>query len=320
MKKFVSLVVAAIFAIMPFVAIAKRQAIFDWWRLRDYSPSARIVGIADLTTMTETGRHLFYVYHPELQDKASFNESCDFNEQSIVLGCYVSGRGIYIYDVTDERLQGIQEVTAAHEVLHVAYERLSSKEQQRIDLLTLETFNGLDNQRIKDTVEAYRKRDPSIVANELHSILATEVRQLPSELEDYYKRYFADRSAIVNYSERYEQAFSELKEKESKLISDIERIQSEIDSLSAELESEKQAIDREFQQLQRDRPTADPSTFNPRVNSFNLRVSNYNARVEYSRSLIDEHNRVVAEFNLLVLESRELIEAIDSRPETIEQE
>lgn len=320
MKKFVSFLIALAFAITPFVAIAERQAIFDWWRLRDYMPSSRIVEIANTTTMTETGRHLFYVYHPELQDETAFNESCDFSEQSIVLGCYVSGRGIYIYDVTDERLQGIQEVTAAHEVLHVAYERLSSKERQRIDSLTLQTFNQLDDQRIKDTIEAYRKRDPEIVANELHSILATEVRQLPAELEEYYARYFNDRSAIVTLSERYEQAFSERKARAEQLTTQIEAIKQQITDLEQRLRSSRQGLESEFQALESQRSNAEPNSFNARVRAYNAMVQRYNADVQRSYALIDQHNALVAEYNQVVVEEKELIEAIDSRPETIEQQ
>ena len=183
MKKYVSIVLTAMIAALPFVGIWQRQAIFDWWRLRDYTPSNRIVELAANTTMTEDGKHLFYVYHATLQTADEFNQSCDFSEQSIILGCYVSGRGIYIYDVKDERLNGIHEVTAAHEMLHAAYERLSSKERQKIDALTQKAYEQSANERIRGTVDAYKKRDPSIVPNELHSILGTEVRDLPAELE-----------------------------------------------------------------------------------------------------------------------------------------
>ena len=319
MKKYISIALTAVIAALPFVAIWQRQAIFDWWRLRDYAPSARVQELATNTTLTDEGKHLLYVYHAELQDKDAFNESCDFSEQSIVLGCYVSNQGIYIYDVTDERLDGIHEVTAAHEVLHAAYDRLDSDEREKIDRLTAETFAKVEDQRIKDTVESYRKKDAGIVPNELHSILATEVRDLPEKLEIYYSQYFKDRKKVVEYSEHYEQVFSERKARADQLTQQIEELKSQISSLESELSQTRQQLAAEYSSLESQRSNAEPNSFNARVRAYNTNVRNYNARVQQSYALIDQHNALVAEYNQVVLEEKELVEAIDSRPETIQQ-
>jgi hypothetical protein len=159
--------------------------------------------------MTPGARRLFYVYRPVLEDKGSFNQHCSNSEQTIVLGCYIEHQGIYLYNISDQRLNGVIEVTAAHEMLHGAYDRLSDKERQRIDGLTAGVAASLTDERIKSTVENYRKKDPSVVPNELHSILATEVRNLPPDLEAYYGRYFTNRKAIVDLADQYKQAFTE---------------------------------------------------------------------------------------------------------------
>lgn len=320
MKKLISVFIAFVFAVLPFVAIVKRQAIFDWWRLRDYAPSNRIVELASNTTMTDQGKHLFYVYHAELQDSEAFNNSCDFNEESIVLGCYVSNRGIYIFDVTDARLKGIHEVTAAHEVLHAAYDRLSAKEQARIDTLVSKAFEALTDQRIKDTVESYRKRDPSVVPNELHSILGTEVRDLPAELEAHYGRFFNNRKAVVAFSEQYEQAFLERKNRAETLAQQIQSLKSQIEAKEKELAETRAELEAEYRALESQRPNAEPTSFNARVRAYNANVQRYNANVQQSYALIDQHNALVAEYNQVVSEEKELIEAIDSRPETIDQQ
>jgi chromosome segregation ATPase len=320
MKKFTTIAITAVIAVLPFVAIWQRQELFDWWRLRNYQPTAQIASLANDTTMTDDGRHLFYVYHAVLQDSEAFNQSCEFGEQSIVLGCYVSGQGIYIYNVTDERLAGIQEVTAAHEVLHAGYERLSSEERERIDELTLAEYTKLNDKRIKDAVEAYRKRDPSIVPNELHSIIGTEVRDISSELENYYARYFENRKSIVAYSEHYEQAFIEQKEKATALEKEIKKVRDQINSLDAQLRETKAKLEQQYASLQADRAQAEPSSYNARVRSYNSEVQSYNSGVKTSYQLIDQHNELVKQYNLVVSEEKELIEAIDSRPETINQQ
>ena len=105
--------------------VINRQAVVDWWRLSQYKPSAAVKQLADNDTMIGRGRDLFYISDPQIQDSAAFNKACkNEGEKTIVLGCYKL-QDIYLYNVTDARFNGVKEVTAAHEMLHAAYERLS---------------------------------------------------------------------------------------------------------------------------------------------------------------------------------------------------
>ena len=315
-----SLFFSLFFLLAVATGLWQRQAIYDWYRLRDYSPSAEIVALADATTMNDKGRHIFYVYHPSLEGKESFNTRCTNNESSIVLGCYVQHQGIYVYDVTDPRLKGIEEVTAAHEMLHAAYDRLSRKEKERIDNLTAQTLAALNNDRIKETVERYRQRDPGVVPNELHSILATEVRELPKELEDYYARYFTNRGAIVVLSEQYEQAFTERQKKIEQYDAQLKSLQQQISAVQDSLDAQEKALNSERQRLDGMRSRGQLEAYNAAVPGFNAQVRQYNADVARARSLIDQYNQVVAARNALAVEENELIKAIDSRPSAIETE
>lgn len=287
-------------------AYFNRQGIYDWYRLRDYTPPSEIVQLADDTTMTDPARRLFYVQHPELNDSAAFNRNCgQVSEVTIVLGCYVHGRGIFIFDVQDDpRLHGVEQVTAAHELLHAVYERLSDEERTRIDDLTAIAFENVTNERIRKNVTSYRDRDPSIVANELHSILGTEVRHLPAELETYYKRYFHDRLRIVEYSENYEAEFTKRRDRASTLEVQIAGIKREIDLLEASMRNERAALDAI-------RPTV---TTQAEADAFNARVSAYNGNIARLNSLISQHNTLVAEYQANAVEHQELFEALSSRP------
>ncbi len=104
-------------------AITKRDAIYDWWRLHDYAPPAAAVQFADDTTMTAKARTLFYINHPKLEQSVAFNGECPNNsEKAIVLGCYHPNQnGIFLFMVNDKTLSGVEQVTAAHEMLHAAY-------------------------------------------------------------------------------------------------------------------------------------------------------------------------------------------------------
>src|SRR5436190_8606187 len=122
-------------AALVLLAFLNYQKLYDWSRLRSYQPPPTVATLAVQDTMTEEAKHLFYVNHPELVgDVGTFRQNCTVAEQTIVLGCYQSGEtGIYVYDVKDPRLSGVEQVTAAHEMLHGAYERLSAKEKVQVD-------------------------------------------------------------------------------------------------------------------------------------------------------------------------------------------
>lgn len=311
-------------ALLPAAVIlllwTQRYDVVDWFRLRGYEAPARIAALADQATMTETGRRLFYVNHPELNDKVAFNDNCTISEQSIVLGCYINNTGIFLFDVQDERLAGVHEVTAAHEMLHAAYDRLSWGDRRRINQLTAEVFASLQDDRIKASIEAYRQRDSSVVPNELHSILGTEVASLPSELEDYYSRYFRDRQAVVRFSKQYEAAFSERQAKVDAYDQQLADLRAQIDSLEASLN--RQGNDLESERAHLDQLLAQQRypEYNASVPGFNAHVRSYNSDVAKVRSLIEQFNQIVITRNTIAVEENELARAIDSRPETLPTE
>lgn len=313
LKKFLTVLASAVIIAAPAAALANRQDIIDWWRLRDYVPAARIVELADHTAMTDYGRKLFYVHHPQLSGRSSFTGKCSADEHTIVLGCYITGRAIYIFDVEDPRLDGIEEVTAAHEMLHAAYDRLSVEERRNIDEMTAAAFGNLEDQRIKRVVGAYQNRDAAIVPNELHSILATEVRQLPAELETYYQRYFTDRGRVVAYSEAYEAVFSAQQRQ-------IESLKNQIADLEKELAADRQAIDSQESALIMESERLNSLRRQGQIEEYNSAIPGYNAEVDRYKDTIAAYNlkvrqlnALIEQYNHLAIEQKELTEAIDSR-------
>ena len=312
-KKVVSYTVLSFFIAAPFLALWQRQNLYDTWRLHNYIAPNSIVKLADVTTMNPLGRKIFYVERPELQDKETFRTNCTTSEQTIVLGCYKLGSGIFVYNVADTRLDGVQEVTAAHEMLHAAYERLSSKEKDHIDTLTAAAFAKLTDDRIKKNVEAYRAKDPSVVPNELHSILGTEVMNLSLELETYYKRYFTNRQAIVTFSEQYEAEFSNretaIKDYDQKLSS----AKTTIDKLNSSLDAQGKAIDNEANRLQGLLSARDIASYNAGIPNYKQMIRNYNADLAKLKSTIVVYNSDVEKRNAIVGEEQSLFNELDTR-------
>lgn len=283
----------------------KRQDVYDWTRLRNYTPPDAIAQLAFDTTMTNEARDLFYVYHPELNDREAFNTNCSgFGEQTIVLGCYITNTGIYLFDIDDDRLAGVEEVTAAHEMLHAAYDRLNTSERARVDKMTEDAFKSVTDDRLKQTIESYRKRDPSVVPNELHSIIATEVRSIPSELEDYYRQYFTNRLAVVSFSEKYESVLTQRRNKAASIELQLTGLKNEIDMQEKSLEAERES-------LRNDRGSVDTQE---EAADYNQRVSGYNQNVRELNDTINRYNDLIEEYKSVAVETEELYKALDSRP------
>jgi hypothetical protein len=314
----VSLSVLGVISFAGLLAWTQQQAIYDWWRLKDYKPPISIAKIAKTTTMTDEGKRLFYVYHPKIEPSKSFNEHCrKDNEFTIVLGCYVSNDGIYIFQVDDKRLDGIEEVTAVHELLHAVYHRLDASEKASIDKLTKRAYLSISNTRLKKTIAQYKKDDPASVPNELHSILGSEFRNLPGELEDHYRKYLSDRNVVVSLSEKYESAFEERENRIKQLGANLQSMRVTINQSNADLKARGEALKAEYSRLQSMQNTASPDEFRQEANAYNAAVEQYNADVATTTALIREYNELLKTYNHLVLEKQELYKAIDSEPELI---
>lgn len=297
-------------------ALLQRERIGDWWVLRGYAAPTTITSLADQTTMTAAGRHLFYVNHPTLEDKAGFNAQCANNtEYSIVLGCYHGNRaGIYLYNVQDSRLEGVKQVTAAHEMLHQAYDRLSEKERMHIDNL-LQDFAATSDleQRIKDKLELYKKGEANSVSTEMHSIFGTEVAVLPAGLEAYYSRYFNDRHKVVAFSEAYQGEFAARKTKVEIYDQQLDALNSRIEANKHELENRQKTLAEERRQVQSLLSRGDTTAYQAGATAYNKQVAEYNALIDSTQQLIAEYNNIVAERNALTTEEQELQKALDSR-------
>lgn len=244
-----------------------RQPLIDTVIVWQFQPTASVASIAKSSFLSDRGHFLFYASQPELLTRDPFNESCRTaaTEQSAVLGCYTMNR-IYLFDVENEQLAGIKQVTSAHEMLHAAYQRLSGPERSRIDALLEKQSFGAEESRLTALMAEYEKSEPGERSNELHSILGTELRALSPELETYYAQYFSDRSGIVALSEQYQRVFDDLKARQESLATDI-------NNLADAVERSSVAYKRNLQVL-----SSDVDSFNTAARSGTMSRGEYNSR------------------------------------------
>ena len=111
------------------------QRVEDQVEVWQYRPSPAITQMAVDSGMNDEGRFYFYASAPTLESAADFQSVCGSStDDFVLLGCY-TGSSIHVFDVPDARLGGIRGVTAAHEMLHAVYARLSDSDRAGLDRL-----------------------------------------------------------------------------------------------------------------------------------------------------------------------------------------
>jgi hypothetical protein len=300
---------------LPFLVYFKAAALTDWWQLRGYTPPAAVVSLADQDTLTASARHIFYVNHPLLEsNSAQFRSDCNQSEKTIVLGCYHGNQnGIFVFNVQDPRLSGVQQVTAAHEMLHAAYDRLNTKDKNYVDGLLQSYYSSQHDQRIIDTINLYKQSEPNDVVNEMHSVFGTEIANLPAPLEQYYSRYFSNRAAITGFAAKYQGEFTS---REAKIKAD----KAQLDEMKSSINTEETQLQNQYDKINSDRARLDSlrssgqiDQYNAGVAGFNAEVNSYNAGVARLKSDIAAYNQLVEEYNSLASELAGLEKAIDTR-------
>ncbi len=231
-------------------AFLNYQLIIDHAVASQYKPSSAVLELENQVQFTSKGSFLFHATQAQLDDSASFNRHCQKkDEQSVVLGCYHSPQRIYVYDVKDSRLEGIRPVTAAHEMLHAAYDRLSQSERDRLhQLIDTALPNVLQTKSdLAERLKIYERIEPGEHYNELHSILGSEAESLPAELEKHYRQFFKDRRLIAGFASSYAKVFNDLKVNQGSLVEELKVLSIEISALSDEYNLEIQQLNSDIE-------------------------------------------------------------------------
>ena len=184
----------------------------------DDARSEQLVELLRAATMTAAARRIVASVNASVDDKSQFVDDCPVQEtpDSLVFGCY--GRGtLRVLRVDRPDLAPMMVVSAAHEMLHGAYERLSRPERGKVDAAIEQAYAAIDDPQLTDLVASYEITEPGERLNELHSILATQETTLPPVLERYYRRYFTDRHRIVTAYLSYDAVFRALDQQHTQL-------------------------------------------------------------------------------------------------------
>ena len=317
-------------------------------------PSAEITRLTIATAMTPEATQLFYRQTPAIEPKPVFAQSCSkinhAAEELVALGCFrsstqsghiISGK-IYIQSITDARFDGIMEVTAAHEMLHAVYVRLSKSEQKDLGDRLEQAALRVKDPRLAGVLKRYQDTDRELYRNELHSHLGTELGDLGDEvLEKHYSRYFADRRKVVLLAKKSQTSFRQLDDK-------AQVLKTELDTLEANLKADKQSIKDADQALLADQQNLDSlksslmtlkdqaddsssenftslaqrfentkSNYNAQVQDYNAQVQIQQGQVDIFNQKVDKYKQKVATYNAIGKEERSLLSELSATPSKI---
>jgi cell division protein FtsB len=270
-----------------------------------------VVAIAEATGMSDAGRLIFLASTPAIEDADRFNDDCSVESEG-TLGCF-DGTDIYIYAVTDPRLQGTIEVTGAHEMLHAAYLRLSTQERAEVDALVADAVETLPpDDPVFDDMKLYPE---SQWPDEWHSRLGTEFADLSPALEAHYARYFDDRSLVLALDAASTALLDQLE-------AQLDELADRVAALDAEVGDRSEAYDAALKAY-----TADVAAFNEKADDggfgsqdeFDAARAALVARQEQLQqerselnARIDEYNDLVDQLTALDADYADLYQGLDS--------
>ena len=286
-------------------------------RAHSYVPTPGVSNLAFSASMTEKAELLFYTKAPRIVfDKQEIRNICRDHSDSILLGCYNPRENrIFIFDTEDSEFEGVSVVIAAHELLHAVYGGLSRAEKKLLDS-QIQNFVA-QNPEIKNMIlNRYPNKDIDTIANELHSILGTEVESLPGDLERHYANYFSGRKRLVILHDRMQSVFDKATARLKFYDVALLDLDSKLRPLKGRIAEMSQDIDAGQSELVNLKNRGEIELYNQLLPEFNSRIALFRSVVEEANGLVTKHNRLVRNRNSAAREARDSIAPIDTREMT----
>ena len=309
------IILLTLFSGLGLLGLIYGPRVYDSVLASQFSPAPEVRSVKERLDLTQRGSDLLLASQTKIEPKDQFNANCESTERTAaILGCYYM-RKIHLYQVNNPDLDGAVEVTAAHEILHAAYERLNFLERKQVDSLIEDEYVTLrKNPVIAEEMAYYRKAEPGAELNELHSIIGTTIKDISPALEKYYSQYFNDRAAIVSLNEKYNAVFSRINEQANLLQAEIDTLKPQVQSSLASYELERKQLEQDVQSFNE---RADSGGFGSQFeftvarNTISARVAAMNVRMEQVNQLVATYNAKIEQLNSLSVKASEYNESIN---------
>lgn len=295
--------------------LLNRQFVLDQISVWDYHPSSDIVSIEQRAGLGGMGEFYFYASHPQVDTASDFNTNCQRREaKSAILGCY-NNKDIYIFKVTNPTLDGIEEVTAAHEMLHAVWDRMSDQDKATIGALLEAQYAQINDPTLKERMAYYDRTEPGQHDNELHSIIGTEVASISPALEKYYRQYFSDRSKVTALHTSYNSVFTQLSQESDTLYAQLGTLSTQIDNQKAQYEADAAKLSNDiavFNQKATNGGFTSTSDFNAQRAALSARSNALDSERTTINAEIQSYNDKNSQYQALIIQSEALNKSIDS--------
>ena len=270
--------------------------------------------------LTDRGEFLFKASRPVLSSRDEFNSTCRtvMDEEVAVLGCYVD-EDIYVYNIDSAELDGVRELTTAHELLHAVWARMGESERSEL-AADLKQVLEKNQEVLGEELNAY---DAAEKQEELFVRAGTEVANLPAGLEKVYGEVFSNQDKVVGFYNKYIQVFRAMEKEMDELAAQMQSIQGEIDSLTGEYERRIDLLDGEITSFNNCAETA--GCFASEGEFYNRRAVLVAEREALEgmynqiNGLVDQYNGLVEKYNADVTRTEKLNQVMNSssKPEKL---
>ncbi len=267
----------------------------DFIRSFSYSPTKEVSEIEQKLDLSFPGALVYKASNPELQNSEDFNEFCEsHNVNASILGCYKNEK-ISVYHIDSVELDGILESTMAHEMMHAVWDRLSESEQKELIPLLDEIFaNNSEKLAIINEYGSESKHD------ELFARVGSELKELPSKLEEVYARYFNNRKQIVAFYEKYYSIFDKLSQNIKRLTSEIEELKAFIEKNTEDYQNRVAVLDQAIIDFNNCAHTTDCftiSSYYSELNRLQTERDELGDLYDILSEKIEEYNKKADEYN-----------------------
>lgn len=308
----ISCIFLILISVVLVVGFLNRDYLLDYFRATGYAPSGEMMKIRDRIELTENGEFIFDASSPVLDNRDDFNENCKtVASETAVLGCYTN-KTIYIYNIESAELDGIREVTAAHELLHAVYARMDDAEKTDISAILNQVYKE-NMDVLQDDLDLYAGEERD---EEIYVRVGTEIADLPEALERHYGRIFRNQDKIAVYYDNYKSVFRELKTELENLAAEMSDLNEQIGAKKIEYEAGIERLASEVAEFNdcaaRAGCFASEAEFLDKRAELLAEQENLNKNYEEIVGLTEDYNAKVKIYNADVLRGKELNTIINS--------
>ncbi|MDP3992727.1 MAG: hypothetical protein Q8Q05_00715 [bacterium] len=274
-------------ALVIYGAVKSGSFLSDESIIKKFPPSTVIADIALQNTYTDKGKAMLYRTDPKFVDGETFRAICAADGIE-GLAC-TDTKKTTLLQIDDPEFIDHKYSAATHEMLHVAYYRLTDTETTAVNaLLDQELARHQDDDHLVSILDILKEKkagDTETMYSELHSKFGVEYTDLVPGLEEHYKLYFVNRAEVVRLYQ--EGGFNSRVRRIDQLKQEGVAMEKKIDALNSTLRSLQAAgVANE-----------DVDDFNAKVNQHNSLVRQYNAKAAESQKLFAEVETFYRYFN-----------------------